>query len=51
MGDLLGEHAQEAQPGRLYRCLDMLVEHKQSMFSFLRERWQTLFKASFEVLL
>jgi hypothetical protein len=51
LGDLLGEDAALVQPSRLYRCLDMLVEHKQSMFSFLRERWQTLFKAGFEVLL
>jgi hypothetical protein len=48
---LLGEDAALAQPSRLYRCLDMLVEHKQSMFSFLRERWQALFKTGFEVLL
>jgi len=51
MGDLLGEDAGLVQASRLYRCLDLLVEHKQSMFSFLRERWQTLFKTSFEVLL
>ncbi len=51
MGDLLGEDAGLAQASRLYRCLDLLVEHKQPMFSFLRERWQTLFKAGFEVLL
>ena len=51
MGDLLGEDAGLVQPSRLYRCLDLLVEHKQPMFSFLRERWQTLFKAGYEVLL
>ena len=51
MGDLLGEDAGLAQASRLYRCLDLLVEHKQPMFSFLRERWQTLFNAGFEVLL
>jgi transposase len=51
MGDLLGEDAGLAQASRLYRCLDLLVEHKQAMFSFLRERWQTLFNADFEVLL
>jgi len=51
VGDLLGEDAALAQPGRLYRCLDKLLEHKQPMFSFLRERWQTLFHARFEVLL
>jgi hypothetical protein len=51
MGDLLGEDAGLAQASRLYRCLDLLVAHKQPMFSFLRERWQTLFNAGFEVLL
>jgi Transposase DDE domain len=51
LGDLLGEDAGLAQASRLYRCLDLLVEHKQPMFSFLRERWQTLFNADFEVLL
>jgi len=51
MGDLLGEDAGLAQPSRLYRCLDKLLEHKQPMFSFLRERWQSLFNAGFEVLL
>jgi Transposase DDE domain len=51
MGDLLGEDAGLAQPSRLYRCLDKLLEHKPLMFSYLRERWQTLFNAGFEVLL
>ncbi len=51
MGDLLGEDAGLAQPSRLYRCLDKLLEHKRPMFSFLRERWQTLFHSCFEVLL
>src|SRR3954453_13865414 len=35
----------------LYRCLDKLLAHKRAMFSFLRQRWQDLFAASFEVLL
>ena len=33
----------------LYRCLDKLVEHKQALFSHLRQRWQDLFGAQFEV--
>ena len=51
MGDLLGEDEGLVQASRLYRCLDLLVEHKRPMFSFLRERWQTLFRVGFEVLL
>jgi transposase len=51
MGDLLGEDAGLAQPSRLYRCMDKLLEHKQRMFSYLRERWQTLFNVGFEILL
>ena len=36
------------------RCIaafDKLVEHKQALFSHLRQRWQDLFGAQFEVLL
>ena len=35
----------------LYRCLDKLTRHRRAFFSFLRERWQTLFDARFDVLL
>jgi hypothetical protein len=51
MGDVLGEGNALVQIDRLYRCLDKLVAHKQAMFSFLRERWQSLFDVGFEVLL
>lgn len=51
MRDLLGEGEVLVQVTRLYRCLDKLLEHKRAMFSFLRERWQSLFDAGFEVLL
>ena len=34
----------------LYRCLDKLPAHRQAFFSFLRERWATLFDARFDVL-
>jgi hypothetical protein len=33
------------------RCLDKLLEHKAALCSHLRERWQDLFGAGFEVLL
>jgi hypothetical protein len=51
MRDLLGEDVAVAQPDTLYRCLDKLVEHKQALFAFLKERWASLFGARFEVLL
>ena len=35
----------------LYRCLDKVLAHKETLFSHLRERWQDLFGAGFEVLL
>ena len=51
MADLLGEDFALAQKDRLYRCLDRLLAHKHDFFGYLRGRWQTLFGASFEVLL
>ena len=51
MGDLLGEDIGLVQPNTLYRCLDKLIAHKQTLFGFLRERWKDLFGADFEVLL
>ena len=35
----------------LYRCLDKLLAHRREFFGFLRERWETLFDARFDVLL
>ena len=35
----------------LYRCLDKLLTHKRAFFSFLRQRWEVLFQARFDVLL
>ena len=51
MGDLLGEEFDLAQKDNLYRCLDKLLAHKTDLFSFLQQRWKTLFEAKFEVLL
>jgi hypothetical protein len=39
-----------AEKDRLYRCLDRILEHKPALFQHLRERWQDLFQAQFEVL-
>ena len=51
MGDLLGEDFAVAQSDTLYRCLDLLLAHKQALFSFLQQRWRELFEVRFEVLL
>ena len=46
---LLGEDFSIAAKDTLYRCLDRLLEHKRELFSFLRERWEDLFGAKFDV--
>jgi hypothetical protein len=51
MADLLGADYGLVEKNALYRCLDKLLAHKTSLFSHLRERWQDLFGARFEVLL
>jgi hypothetical protein len=51
MGDLLGYGFAVAEKDRLYRCLDHIVEHKAALFDHLRQRWQDLFQARFDVLL
>jgi transposase len=51
MGDLLGEDFALVGKDNLYRCLDKLLAHKTALFSFLQDRWKTLFQADFEVLL
>ena len=50
MGELLGSDFAVAEKDRLYRCLDRLLEHKQELFQHLRQRWQDLFAAPFDVL-
>jgi transposase len=51
MADLLGSDYALAEKNSLYRCLDRLLPHKADLFMHLRERWQDLFGARFEVLL
>ena len=51
MGELLEVDFAVAEKDRLYRCLDRILEHKSALFGHLRERWQDLFQAQFEVLL
>lgn len=40
-----------ADKDRLYRCLDRVLEHKQELFVWLKQKWAELFHADFEVLL
>jgi hypothetical protein len=44
MGHLLNEGAELAAKDTLYRCLDHLLEHKEALFTFLKDRWQDLWK-------
>jgi transposase len=51
MDALLGTDFAVAEKDRLYRCLDRVLEHKQELFQWLRQKWADLFHADFEVLL
>lgn len=51
MDALLEENFAVAEKDRLYRCLDRVLEHKQELFVWLRQKWAELFQADFEVLL
>jgi transposase len=51
MDELLETDFAVAEKDRLYRCLDRVLEHKQELFVFLKQKWADLFRADFEVLL
>jgi transposase len=51
MADLLGRSGEAIELQSLYRCQDKLLTHKTDLFSYLKQRWQDLFHAEFEVLL
>jgi transposase len=51
MDQLLETSFAVADKDRLYRCLDRVLEHKQELFVFLKQKWADLFAADFEVLL
>src|SRR6516165_6363695 len=51
MDELLESSFSVAEKDRLYRCLHRVLEHKQELFVFLKQRWADLFAADFEVLL
>jgi transposase len=51
MDELLEVDFAVAGKDRLYRCLDRILPHKEALCTHLKERWKTLFDASFDVLL
>ena len=51
MDELLETDFGVAEKDRLYRCLDRVLEHKQELFVWLKQKWADLFHADFEVLL
>ena len=51
MADLLGSDFRLADSHRLYDCHDLLLKHKEALFTHLSERWKDLFNAKFDVLL
>jgi len=51
MDELLQTDFAVAEKDRLYRCLDRLLEYKQDLFVWLKQKWADLFGADFEVLL
>jgi transposase len=51
MDELLETDFAVAGKDRLYRCLDRVLQHKQELFTWLKQKWADLFQADFEVLL
>ena len=51
MADLLGADFGLAESHKLYACHDLLLQHKEALFSHLMARWRDLFDADFDVLL
>lgn len=51
MDELLAVDFAVASKDRLYRCLDLLLPHKDAVFKHLQRYWKDLFNADFDVLL
>jgi Transposase DDE domain len=51
MADLLGSDFGLAEAHKLYACHNLLLAHKDALFSHLAQRWRDLFNADFDVLL
>lgn len=51
LSDLLGVDGRAVGDDTLYRCLDLLLPHKEELFGHLKNRWSDLLGACFAVLL
>ena len=51
MPDLLGDACVIVSKNTWYRCLDRLLEHREALFSYLTEKWRTLFDTQYDILL
>ena len=49
MADLLGADFGLAEAHKLYACHDLLLQHKDALFTHLMTRWRDLFNANFDV--
>jgi hypothetical protein len=49
MAELLAVNFAVAEKDRLDRCLDRILTHKTELFQHLRQRWQDLFAARFDL--
>jgi transposase len=51
MADLLDDDFRLAAKDTLYRCHDHLLNHREALFTHLKDRWAGLFGASYDILL
>lgn len=51
MADLLDDDFRLAAKDTLYRCHDRLLDHREALFTHLKDRWAGLFGASYDILL
>jgi len=51
MADLLHDDFRLAAIDTLYRCHDRLLEHREKLFTHLKDRWAGLFGATYDILL
>ena len=51
MDELLETGFEAAEKDRRCRCLDRVLDHKQELFVYLKQKWADLCRADFEVLL
>lgn len=51
MADLLEDNFRLAAKDTLYRCHDLLLEHKDALFTHLKTRWTDFFETTYDILL